>query len=55
VLTPETYDRLQDRQEYLEAIAAGLSDAIAGRIVDHSKVAEWLATWGTDRETEPPL
>ena len=55
VIAPEEYDRLQERQQYLEAVAAGLSDAIAGRVVDHARVAEWLATWGTDKETEPPL
>lgn len=54
VMAPSAYDRLQERQQDLEAVAAGLSDALAGRVVDHSKVAEWLATWGTDHEGEPP-
>jgi len=55
LMAPEAYDELQEREQYLEAVALGLSDAIAGRMVDHAKVAEWLATWGTDREREPPL
>jgi len=55
VMAPAAYDRLQERQQYLEAVAAGLSDAVAGRVVDHAKVAEWLATWGTDHEGDPPL
>ena len=55
LMAPEEYDRLQEQQRYLEAVALGLSDAVAGRTVDHSKVASWLASWGTDHETEPPL
>jgi antitoxin YefM len=55
VMTPEEYDRLHDERQYLETVAAGLSDAVAGRTVEHSKVAAWLATWGTDHESEPPL
>jgi len=55
VMAPEAYDELQERQQYLEAVALGLSDAVAGRVVDHAKVADWLATWGTEQEGEPPL
>lgn len=55
VMAPAAYDKLQTQQHDLEAVAAGLSDALAGRVVDHTKVAEWLTTWGTDREGDPPL
>jgi prevent-host-death family protein len=55
VMAPEAYDELQERERFLEAVALGLSDATAGRVVDHAKVAEWLATWGTDQEGDPPL
>lgn len=55
MMAPEAYDRLQEQQRFLEAVAQGLSDAAAGRVVDHAKVSEWLARWGTDDETEPPL
>ena len=55
VMSPEEYDRLRDQQSYLEAVAVGLSDAVAGRVIEHEKVAKWLATWGTDDEAEPPL
>ncbi len=55
VMAPEEYDRLQDQQKHLEAVAIGLSDAVAGRVIEHKKVVEWLATWGTEHETEPPL
>ena len=55
LITPQEYDQLQEQQTYLEAVALGLSDALAGRTLNHAKVAEWLATWGTGHETEPPL
>ena len=55
VMAPREYDRLCEEHAYLEAVAAGLADAVAGRVVDHAKVSKWLATWGTDREKEPPV
>ncbi len=55
LMSPQEYDRLQEERRYLEAVALGLSDAVAGRTVDHKKVADWLATWGTEHEAEPPL
>lgn len=35
-------------------IEAGMEDIEAGRVVDGDKVMEWLESWGTDRELEPP-
>jgi prevent-host-death family protein len=55
MLSPRAYDELRERQEFIEAVAAGLADAVAGRVVDHDKVARWLSSWGTDAELEPPL
>lgn len=55
VLSPEAYDELQERQEFLETVVTGLADAVAGRVVEHDKVAQWLAQWGTEDEGEPPL
>lgn len=39
-----------------EAAADARADAdyIAGRIVDHTEVAAWLAKWGTADETPMP-
>ena len=54
VLSPEAFDQMRSRQEEIEAVAAGLADAVAGRVVAHEKVARWLRTWGTGREREPP-
>jgi|WetSurMetagenome_2_1015567.scaffolds.fasta_scaffold744569_2 prevent-host-death family protein len=55
IIAPQEYDRLREEQEYLQAVASGLADAVSGQVVDHSRVAEWLASWGTDEEREPPL
>ena len=55
MLSPAAYDELRERQEFIEAVAAGLADAAAGRVVDHGKVAKWLSSWGTESEIEPPL
>src|SRR6266705_1391250 len=55
VLAPEEYDRLQEDQKYLEAVALGLADVEAGRVIDHAKVIKWLSSWGSDRELEPPI
>ncbi len=55
VMAPKEYDRLQEQQRYLEAVAAGLADAETGRLVDHQKVVKWLTSWGTNNELEPPL
>jgi predicted transcriptional regulator len=35
-------------------IEAGIDDIEAGRVIDGDKVMEWLESWGTDRELEPP-
>ena len=55
MLSPAAYDELRERQDFLEAVAAGLADSAAGRVVDHARVARWLLSWGTDDESEPPL
>lgn len=55
VLSPEAYDELRERQEFLEAVARGLADAAAGRVIEHDKIAQWLARWGAEDEGEPPL
>jgi prevent-host-death family protein len=54
VLSPGAFEELRERQRFLEAVAAGLADAEAGRTVEHKKVKEWLATWGAEAERDPP-
>lgn len=35
-------------------IEDGLADADAGRTVCHERVRDWLSTWGSEDEAEPP-
>jgi predicted transcriptional regulator len=42
------------RSSFLEAVAEGIDDSEAGRVVDHKKVRRWLESWGTDREKDAP-
>jgi len=39
------------KEETLEAI----EDIDSGRIVDGDEVLDWLASWGSETELEPPL
>lgn len=43
LLSPVEYDRLQERQRFLESIAAGLEDAEAGRTMTTSEIKRRLA------------
>ena len=38
----------------IEAIQIGLESAKAGRIVKHEDVEDWLDSWGTSEEKDPP-
>lgn len=44
----------EEDQAFLEAVEEGLADLDAGRTVPYEKVREWLLSWGTDNEREPP-
>jgi predicted transcriptional regulator len=35
-------------------IEAGMADIEAGRLIDGDEVMEWLESWGTENELEPP-
>ncbi|MBE9558018.1 MAG: CopG family ribbon-helix-helix protein [Proteobacteria bacterium] len=35
-------------------IEEGLADADAGHMVSHERIREWLVTWGSENEGEPP-
>ena len=34
LVSPKEFDRIQERQRFLESVAAGLADAEAGRVFD---------------------
>ena len=45
---------LLDQAWQIEAIEEGIADAEAGRMIPHERVVEWLESWGTENELEPP-
>ncbi len=43
VMSPVEYDRIQDRQRFLEGVAAGIADAEAGRVMGTKELLRRLA------------
>jgi prevent-host-death family protein len=43
LMAPAEFDRLQERQRFLESIAAGLADAEGGRLMSTQELSEKLA------------
>jgi predicted transcriptional regulator len=43
-----------DSEAEAKSAAEADADALAGRVVPHAEVAEWLKTWGTSEEGPPP-
>lgn len=50
LLSPREYDRIQERQRFLESIAAGLADAESGRTMTTMELRERLRVWRSDRD-----
>jgi prevent-host-death family protein len=42
LLSPSDFDRLQERQRFLEAVSSGLADAEAGRFMDTAELKDRL-------------
>ena len=42
LVSPREFDRIQERQRFLESIGAGLADAEAGRVVDTAELKKRL-------------
>ena len=49
LLSPREYDRIQERQRFLESIAAGLADAASGQTMSTMELRERLRAWRSDR------
>ena len=49
LMSPQEYDRMQERQRFLESIAAGLADAESGRTMTTVELRERLQAWRNDR------
>lgn len=52
--THPVIDPTDDAEAFLAAVAEGVADADAGRVVPYEKVRRWLLSWGTDSELPPP-
>ncbi len=52
LISPQEYDRMQERQRFLESIAAGLADAESGRTMTTMELRERLRVWRSDRDDE---
>ena len=42
LITPEDFDRLRERERFVEAVESGLTDAEAGRVVDDATLGREL-------------
>ena len=49
LVSPREYDRIVERQRFLESIAAGLADAEAGGVIDTAELRRRLQAWRTER------
>ena len=48
LLSPREFDLKQERQRFLESVAAGLADAEAGRVIDTTEFRKRLRAWRTE-------
>ncbi len=49
---PAIFDDLDEADD--AAIAEGLADIEAGRVISHEAMKRWLLSWGTPGELPPP-
>jgi len=49
LVSPKEYDRIVERERFLESIAAGLADAEAGRVIDTAELRKRLRAWRVER------
>jgi prevent-host-death family protein len=54
LMSPVAFQELRESHAFYRAIAEGINDSDARRVVSHKKVRRWLESWGTEREAEPP-
>lgn len=52
MLSPAEFDRMQERQRFMEAVAAGLADAEAGRMISTAELERRLAAKRAERMAE---
>jgi prevent-host-death family protein len=49
LITPEEFDRIRERDRFIEAVSTGLADSVAERVLDDHEMEERL-----DAELGPP-
>lgn len=49
LVSPKEFDRIQERQRFLESIAAGLADAEAGRVMDTAALRKLIRARRAER------
>lgn len=49
LVSPKEFDRIQERQRFVESIAAGMADAEAGRVIDTAELKKRLKLRRTER------
>jgi len=49
LVSPAEFDRIQERQRFLESITAGLADAEAGRMIDTNALRKRIRARRTER------
>lgn len=52
-LEPAIFDDVNEASD-AAAIAEGLADIEAGRVISHEAMKRWLLSWGTPGELPPP-
>lgn len=54
LMSPVAFQEMRERHEFVQAVAEGLADSVAGRVTDHRRVKQWLESWGTEKERDAP-
>jgi prevent-host-death family protein len=54
LMAPAAFQEMRESHEFYRAVAEGVADSEAGRVVGHTKVQRWLESWGTGRERNAP-
>ena len=49
LVSPQEFDRIQERQRFLESITAGLADAEAGRVIDTGALRKLIRSRRAER------
>ncbi len=51
LLSPSEFDRLQEKERFLESVAKGLADAEADRVMDGGEMRRRMSAWREAKKT----